>query len=216
MGLGVCQLKSLRDFLAERIHPTTTRACPVQGPVIILRMQILTGHALRALKVAVMPHLDHITAEARIIGSAKTTWFTEDGGIVGINTDVTGIKNSLLTVITGISSPFPSEMPLSFEPGKSAGFLLGGGGAARAAVRAMIQLNLCPVLSSIEISLTAALIEIYPHANLRSLSDLFIAEAELGNLTVVGVPIVQEFVPFQQSHQRLVSRHSKVISFIIS
>ncbi|CAD6589364.1 MAG: hypothetical protein CYPHOPRED_004806 [Cyphobasidiales sp. Tagirdzhanova-0007] len=149
-----------------------------------------------------MPHLDHITAEARIIGSAKTTWFTEDGGIVGINTDVTGIKNSLLTVITGISSPFPSEMPLSFEPGKSAGFLLGGGGAARAAVRAMIQLNLCPVLSSIEISLTAALIEIYPHANLRSLSDLFIAEAELGNLTVVGVPIVQEFVPFQQSHQR--------------
>ncbi|KAL4866453.1 hypothetical protein BDV12DRAFT_210460 [Aspergillus spectabilis] len=78
-------------------------------------------------KVAIMPHLDDLTEDARQAGACNTIFLRKEGGkigYVGTNTDCIGIREALLQ-----GSPDGAE---HFK-GKPA-LIVGGGGTARTAV----------------------------------------------------------------------------------
>jgi len=79
-------------------------------------------------KVSIIPHLDGLLEEGRIIGAVNTIIIKEKDGskiYVGTNTDCIGIRDALL-----------SKKPEK-EPKGSAGMVIGGGGTTRAAVYAL-------------------------------------------------------------------------------
>lgn len=80
-------------------------------------------------QITVMPYVDEITEQAKMVGSVNTTYFREkpDGGFthVGTNLDVAGVGNSLLSALSGQSTPFADGTPLQFRPGKVAGLMIG-------------------------------------------------------------------------------------------
>jgi len=82
-------------------------------------------------KVAILPHLDAITDEGRSVGACNTIYLdhSSDGTrkLVGTNTDVVGIYESFYQNL-----PDPSSL-IDGRPG----MVVGGGGAARAAVYAL-------------------------------------------------------------------------------
>lgn len=69
-------------------------------------------------KVAVLPYLDELDDEARMLGAVNTV-VNKDGKLIGYNTDGLGFQRSLLDKI-------PAEHPISKV------LIIGGGGAARA------------------------------------------------------------------------------------
>ena len=75
-------------------------------------------------KSAIMPLLDMIDEDARIIGAVNTV-VNEDGKLTGYNTDVTGFTQALLDQ--------------GFNPAGKEVVLLGAGGAARAVVWGLIK-----------------------------------------------------------------------------
>lgn len=82
-------------------------------------------------KVAILPHLDAITDEGRSVGACNTIYLehASDGTrkLVGTNTDVVGIYESFYQNLAD---------PSSLIDGRP-GMVVGGGGAARAAVYAL-------------------------------------------------------------------------------
>lgn len=79
-------------------------------------------------KVAIIPHLDSLLDEGRVIGAVNTIIIKEENGrrtYTGTNTDCIGIRDALL-------SKSPTNRPKS-----SAGMVVGGGGTTRAAVYAL-------------------------------------------------------------------------------
>ena len=70
-------------------------------------------------KTAIMPLLDEIDEDARIIGAVNTV-VNDDGKLTGYNTDVTGFIDAMLA--------------REFNPKAKEVVLLGAGGAARAVV----------------------------------------------------------------------------------
>lgn len=79
-------------------------------------------------KVNVMPLLDNIHPEARLLGAVNTIVFEPSGQKAGYNTDLIGFIRSLPDAIT---ERFP----------ESSLVILGAGGSARAVLSALIQLN---------------------------------------------------------------------------
>ena len=75
-------------------------------------------------KTAIMPLLDAIDEDARIIGAVNTV-VNEDGHLTGYNTDVTGFIQALLDA--------------GFAPRGKTAVLLGAGGAARAVIWGLIK-----------------------------------------------------------------------------
>ena len=75
-------------------------------------------------KTAIMPLLDAIDEDARIIGAVNTV-VNEDGHLTGYNTDVTGFIQALLDA--------------GFAPQGKTAVLLGAGGAARAVIWGLIK-----------------------------------------------------------------------------
>ena len=57
-------------------------------------------------KLAIMPLLDEIDPIAREIGAVNTFMQTEDGRLVGFNTDADGLVASMLRTLPGQSEPF--------------------------------------------------------------------------------------------------------------
>ncbi|WP_158747269.1 shikimate dehydrogenase [Acidisphaera sp. L21] len=76
-------------------------------------------------KVAVVPFLARIDATARAIGAVNTIW-TEDGDLVGGNTDVGGFIANLDHLAPG------------WDAGSRSAVVLGAGGAARAAAYGLL------------------------------------------------------------------------------
>jgi shikimate dehydrogenase len=77
-------------------------------------------------KLAVMKYLDAIDGKAARIGAVNTIARTENGRLVGTNTDGEGFLQSLLTVQPGSAAPFLASLD-----GISV-LILGAGGSARA------------------------------------------------------------------------------------
>ncbi|KAF2157181.1 hypothetical protein K461DRAFT_283896 [Myriangium duriaei CBS 260.36] len=86
-------------------------------------------------KVSIIPHLDELTPEADAVGACNTIYFHPDQGgkrkLIGTNTDIVGVKESFLQ---NISEP---ERKRLYE-GRPA-MVVGGGGAARASLYAVVE-----------------------------------------------------------------------------
>ena len=82
-------------------------------------------------KVTIIPHLDKLLDESRVIGAVNTIIIEEGNGghrtFIGTNTDCIGIRHALL------SKPAPPGK----DPKSDAGMVIGGGGTTRAAVYAL-------------------------------------------------------------------------------
>lgn len=83
-------------------------------------------------KVAIIPHLDDITQEGRAVGACNTI-FRRAGKLVGTNTDTIGIRESFYQNV---------ERPDEIFHGRP-GMVIGGGGAARSAVYALVHFMKC-------------------------------------------------------------------------
>jgi len=80
-------------------------------------------------KVAIIPHLDRLLDEGRVIGAVNTIIISEENGrrvYTGTNTDCIGIRDALL-----------SKASLIPKPASNSGMVIGGGGTTRAAVYAL-------------------------------------------------------------------------------
>ncbi|KAH8597857.1 hypothetical protein B0O99DRAFT_616986 [Bisporella sp. PMI_857] len=83
-------------------------------------------------KIAIIPHVDKMTQEAREIGACNTVYIrNEDGKRImwGTNTDCVGIREAFYQNL------LPSQTPETYR-GKP-GMVIGGGGACRSAVYAL-------------------------------------------------------------------------------
>jgi len=81
-------------------------------------------------KVAIIPHLDDMTAECRDVGACNTVWVAERDGrrlLFGANTDVIGVRESFYQNVPDPDAVFHGRPAL----------VIGGGGAARSAVYAL-------------------------------------------------------------------------------
>lgn len=77
-------------------------------------------------KVKIIEHLDELDEKARPIGAVNTVARTEDGRLVGYNTDGSGFLWSLTTPL------LPHEEPLVPDPKGVDALIIGAGGVARA------------------------------------------------------------------------------------
>ena len=81
-------------------------------------------------KVAIIPQLDEMTPECQAVGACNTI-YRRGGKLIGTNTDIVGIAESFLHNT--------SESSFKGRPG----MVVGGGGAARSAVYALVKSMQC-------------------------------------------------------------------------
>jgi quinate dehydrogenase len=81
-------------------------------------------------KLAIMPYLDDLTPEAKAVGAVNTI-FRRDSLYIGTNTDTVGVAESFFH---NVKDEIFRNRP---------GMVIGGGGAARAAVYALVRLMKC-------------------------------------------------------------------------
>ena len=81
-------------------------------------------------KVAILQHLDDVTPEGRAVGACNTI-FRRGSEFVGTNTDTIGVRES-----------FYQNVESTSWQGRP-GLVVGGGGAARSAVYALVQFMKC-------------------------------------------------------------------------
>lgn len=81
-------------------------------------------------KLAIIPHLDETTEECRAVGACNTI-FKRDSKLVGSNTDIVGVRESFLQ---NIAADVYRDRP---------GLVIGGGGAARSSVYALVKYLRC-------------------------------------------------------------------------
>lgn len=84
-------------------------------------------------KVAIFPHLDELTDEGRAVGACNTI-FRRGDKIIGTNTDTIGVRESFYQNIANPDEVFHGRP----------GMVIGGGGAARSAVYALVAYMKCP------------------------------------------------------------------------
>ena len=83
-------------------------------------------------KVAIMAHLDDITPEGRAVGACNTI-FRRGSQYVGTNTDTIGVRESFYQNVSDPDRVFHGRP----------GMVIGGGGAARSAVYALVHFMKC-------------------------------------------------------------------------
>lgn len=95
-------------------------------------------------KVAVIPHLDQLTPEARAVGAVNTIFFTSDTTqpnapvqFCGHNTDTIGIRDAFLSNVNPDTIARCRDRP---------GLIIGGGGTCRAAIYALQHFLGCSTL----------------------------------------------------------------------
>lgn len=121
-------LVSFLDYL--RNHPSQPR---------LLGSGVTMPH-----KVAVIPHLDQLTPEARAVGAVNTIYFTSDPTkpdapmqFCGHNTDTIGIRDAFLSNVDPTTIAQCRDRP---------GLIIGGGGTCRAAIYALQHFLGCSTL----------------------------------------------------------------------
>jgi shikimate dehydrogenase len=113
---GLTDWQYLALPLPPELFPETVRALPAAG---FRGVNVTIPHKQAALAVA-----DRASAAARAIGAANTLTFERDGAIVAENTDAP----ALIELVRGV-----------IDPAGRRALVLGSGGAARAAVWALVQ-----------------------------------------------------------------------------
>ncbi|GAA6004385.1 hypothetical protein JCM10207_000697 [Rhodosporidiobolus poonsookiae] len=154
-------------------------------------------------KLEAYTKVDYLTPEAKACGCVNTMYLRPSSSApssgplpgllhVGTNTDVTAVHNVLLSSLLSTPSPFPSDAPRSFAPGKAAGFVIGGGGAVRAAVYALSTLlNSSPIfILNRDPAETQAVVQHFPGVDLRPLTSIEQTAQELEVLRASGVSLV--------------------------
>ncbi|KAM0793549.1 hypothetical protein ACM66B_000986 [Microbotryomycetes sp. NB124-2] len=116
-----------------------------------LRSDTLLGTCLtmplKLQAMSLVPSEYIVDDHAKVIGSVNTTWAHGYGGdFKATNLDWKSVLNCLVTALTSERSPYPEATPMTFEEGKVAGFVIGAGGAARAAIYALQRMRVNPVL----------------------------------------------------------------------
>jgi quinate dehydrogenase len=82
-------------------------------------------------KVAIIPHLNHLTPEGAAIGAINTIFFEEHQGrriLIGTNTDCIGIREAIIQNVSREAAARMRDRPA---------MIMGGGGTSRAAVFAL-------------------------------------------------------------------------------
>ncbi|EAU38996.1 quinate dehydrogenase [Aspergillus terreus NIH2624] len=105
--------------------PPYTRSPPIDKFLASIRAnpKFVGSSVTMPWKVAIMPHLDDLTEDARQAGACNTIFRDPAGRYVGTNTDCIGIREALLQ-----NSPNPAAFR-----GRPA-LIVGGGGTARTAI----------------------------------------------------------------------------------
>jgi quinate dehydrogenase len=83
-------------------------------------------------KIAIIPHLDALTPEGRAVGAVNTI-FRRGTQYIGTNTDTIGVRESFYQNISSPATVFEGRP----------GLVVGGGGAARSAVYALVTFMRC-------------------------------------------------------------------------
>lgn len=114
---GLAGSYGLMDVAPEELAQFTTR----------IRSGEITGcNVTVPLKIAILPHLDEITASARAIGAVNTVW-AEQGRLIGDNTDVIGF-------LAHLDATCPD-----WRHGTRRALVLGAGGASRAVLKGLLD-----------------------------------------------------------------------------
>lgn len=87
-------------------------------------------------KVSIIPHLDGLTPSGRAVGAINTIYLDANQKYIGTNTDTIGVRESFFQNIPNPSSVFLHRP----------GLVIGGGGAARSAVYALVQFLKCEIV----------------------------------------------------------------------
>ncbi|KAI5299301.1 hypothetical protein KEM55_002333 [Ascosphaera atra] len=125
---------SRSDTTAATYPPPYTLSPPIPAFLSHIRAneRFVGSSVTMPYKVAILPHLDRLTEEARGVGACNTIFLERDGEgrklLVGTNSDCIGVREALLRNLPEGVSGNPYE-------GKPA-LIVGGGGTARAAVYA--------------------------------------------------------------------------------
>lgn len=143
----------LEHSLSPRLHAAALRAMQLKGSYRLFPIppfppgegalaELLSGmrrgelHGLNVTiphKETVIPFLDDLTDEARMIGAVNTI-FLQDGVLVGDNTDAPGF---LADLQSSLIDPVSKESFMKNAPPSA--LILGAGGAAKAVVYALIR-----------------------------------------------------------------------------
>jgi shikimate dehydrogenase len=115
-AVGLADWEYLRLPLPPELFAETVRALP---PLGFRGVNVTIPHKEAALALA-----DEASAAARAIGAANTLTFERDGAILADNTDAPGLLEALRERL---------------DPAGRSALVLGAGGAARAAVWALVQ-----------------------------------------------------------------------------
>ncbi|KAI5293489.1 hypothetical protein KEM52_005485 [Ascosphaera acerosa] len=134
---------SKSDTASQQYPPPYTLSPPLEQFIGHVRTnaRFVGSSVTMPYKVAILPHLDQLTEEARGVGACNTIFLTREDGnhpdqaegqsrrvLIGTNTDCIGIREALLRNL-------PSGMSGNPYAGKP-GLIIGGGGTARAAIYA--------------------------------------------------------------------------------
>ena len=92
-------------------------------------------------KFAVLKYVDEVARDCQLVGSCNCVYVDELGRRIGTNVDWIGIRHALLGVMPLNEVETHSSQP-AFEPSRTAGFVLGAGGATRASVYALHTLGI--------------------------------------------------------------------------
>ncbi|PVH68681.1 putative shikimate 5-dehydrogenase [Cadophora sp. DSE1049] len=87
-------------------------------------------------KINVIQHLDRMDDVGKLLGACNNVYKSSDGFLIGTNTDWIGIRDSLLALLREAASQSLVK-PLVSGSVEAPGFIVGAGGAARAAVYAL-------------------------------------------------------------------------------
>lgn len=138
-----------------------------------------------------------MTPEARATGCVNTTFFRPSSASpsrvihVGTNTDAAAVSNTLLSSFLHMPSPILGPAPRRFAPGTAAAFVVGGGGATRAAIYALSRLSLSPIfIVNRDPTETTQVIDSFPDIDVRPLRTPEQSRQEMEDLLERGARLV--------------------------
>ncbi|KAK4055139.1 hypothetical protein OIV83_000419 [Microbotryomycetes sp. JL201] len=178
---------------------------------------------LKVQAMSLIPHEFLADHHAKVINSVNTTWQHEHSGqFKATNLDWKSVLNCLVTALTKEQSPFPPSLPLLFEQNRAVGFVIGAGGAARAAIYALQEMGAGSVLivnrdqEEIDVLVKewSGTILIKSIASSESLQKELAQLADIGQTVVAAVACIpSEYAPVTLEEKRVFELAKQVFAF---